>query len=557
DSNFHKENKVNVMSNWKLRLDKQNSISFKNLFNQIGENETIIRNGFDFIQRPDDNLRNYMLGYRSRTIYTGQIEGIHDINQKNSLRWVAGGGFLREEEPDLRRFRTFRSQQEPDANFSMQMPPSSNLFDTGRYFGDLNEYSLNHGADYTRFFSGSLASVKAGYLVDYRDRDFSSRYMSYLYPGFFDPNIREDLIRLPLGEIFNRDNVRNMNGFVLEEGTRPIDSYTASSLTTAGYISAEIPMSRVTVITGIRIENNVQKLNSRDDFEDITVNNPILSYLPFFNSTYRIKDGTQLRLAYGRTINRPEFRELAPFVFYDYKMDAGRAGNPGLRHATIDNVDLRLELYPRLGETITLGAFFKYFDSPIENKTTVTTESPQFSYINADYAISYGVELEIRKSFIGLTDSEFLDRFSVNANGSLIFTKVDLGGGAVAQEQVRPLQGQSPYIINSAIYYDDQKNGFATSIVYNIIGPRIFSVGDVLFPSIYEMPRHSIDISMMKKIGSHTTLKAGIQDLLNAPNRFYQDSNRNDKIESGTDHPIVTYRGGQLVNITFTYNFGM
>ncbi len=551
-----KETRISMMSNWKLRLNNFNYLSFKNLFNQIGDNETIIRNGTDFIQRPDDEIQNYLLGYRSRSIYTGQIEGYHQIFESGSILWVAGGSMLRENEPDLRRFRTFKPRNEPDAPFVMQMPPSSNLFDTGRYYGDMNEYSFNHKLDFTWSLPGILRQIKTGYLVEYRDREFSSRYISYLYPGFFNPTVREELIRLPLDQIFSNENIANLDGFVIEEGTRPIDSYTASSLTTAGYVSVEIPLNRLSFDGGVRVENNIQKLNSRDDFEEIIVKNPVLSFLPFINSVFIVNDRLQVRSSYGRTVNRPEFRELAPFVFYDYKLDAGRAGNPSLQPATIDNLDLRFEFYPRLGETISLGGFMKYFDSPIETKTTVVTENPQFSYINAESAVSYGVELELRKSLLGLSDSRILDRISMNLNGSLIFTEVDLGETAVAQDKVRPLQGQSPYIINAALYYDDPGN-LSGSIVYNLIGPRIFSVGDVLFPTIYEMPRHSLDLSITKNFNGSFSVQAGIQNLLNSFHKFYQDSDRSGKIDmkSGSNHPIIQYQSGQSFNLTFGYEF--
>ncbi len=543
DRNYQKDNKINLMSNWKLQINPTNSIQFKNLFNQIGENETIIREGADYIQRPGDDLRNYLLGYRSRSIYTGQLEGIH-----NNLRWVVGGSYLNEDEPDLRRFRTFRPQVGSET-YMMQMPPSSNLFDTGRYYGQLHEYSLNHGLDYT------YRAIKAGYVVDWRDRSFNSRYMSYLYPGFFNPDVRETLIRLPLNEIFSEENVKNVDGFVLEEGTRPIDSYTASTLTSAGYVSAQIPLNSLTVIGGVRLEHNLMSMDSQDDFQMLSVRNPMLSLLPFLNTTYQASERTQIRMAYGRTVNRPEFRELAPFVFYDYKLDGGRVGNPGLRNATIDNLDLRFERYPRLGESITVGVFYKFFNNPIENKTIVSTETPFFGYVNADYATSYGLEVEVRKSLQGFTNSQFLDRFSVNMNASLIHTQVNLGGIAEAESQVRALQGQSPYILNAALYYENVRGGLSGNLAYNVVGPRIYSVGDVLYPTIYEMPRHSLDLTVTQKLARNVSAKVGITDILNSPYRFYQDSDRNTKIDLNRDHAISTYTRGQAVSFSVTYDF--
>lgn len=563
DETFQETNKINVMSNWSLELDRNNKIRFSNFFSQIGENQTIIRNGFDFIQRPNDDLQNYLLGFRARTIYSGQLEGLHTLSSNKNLNWVVGGSYLGESQPDLRRFRTFRPQDSEDDTFIMQLPPSSNLFETGRFFGDLAEYSLSNGLDYTYTVAPKASDnpdkkgieFKTGYYVDYRSREFTSRYFSYLYPGFFDPVIGQEIIRLPLDEVFSNDNVSTMNGLVLEEGTRPIDSYQATNMLTAAYGSVSVPLSEaVNLSAGVRGEYNIQTMTSRDDFEVIEVNNPVLSILPFFNASYNISKNSLIRGGYGRTVNRPEFRELAPFLFYDYELEAGRIGNPTLQVATIDNLDLRFESYPRIGETFSFGVFYKRFTNPIENRTIITTEAPQFTYINADFATNYGAEIEFRKSLSGVTKSRLLDNLGFNINASYIYSVVDLGETAMAQDRVRTLQGQSPYIINAGTFYTDEQNKFSVHVYYNIFGTRIFSVGDVLFPTIYELPRHSLDLTVSKQITERMNLKAGIQDILNFQYRFYQDSNRDGIIEVDVDHPVFTFNRGRLFTFDLTFN---
>lgn len=557
DDNYQRDNRITILSNWNLRLNDRNRIKFKNLINQIGENETILRNGVDFIQRPSDDLRNYLLGYKSRFIYSGQLEGDHRPTKLTSLRWVAGGSLLNEDEPDLRRFRTWRPKNAAEgAPFTMQLPPSSNLFETGRYYGDLMEYSSNAGIDVTfRTTDDEKKAIvfKAGTYGDYRSRNFVSRYVSYLYPGFFDPVVGQQLSQLPLDEIFSNNNIKTLNGLVLEEGTRPIDTYSASNTLVAGYIQSEIPLNNLNFTGGLRSEYNIQTLLSSNDFEKIRIENPLLSFMPFGNLAYSLTSKTILRAAYGRTVNRPEFRELAPFLFYDYKLEAGRVGNPNLVTATIDNSDLRLEYYPRNGEIISFGVFYKYFEKPIENRTIITTEQPQFTFINADFARNYGLELEVRKSLKGVTNSSVIDNFSFNINASWIYSFVDLGQSAVAQNRTRALQGQSPYIINAAAYYATDKN-LSLSMVYNIFGDRIYSVGDDLFPTIYELPRHSLDLSITKQFNKNSTIKIGIQDILNARYRFFEDSDRNEKIDTNLDNVIFSFKRGSLLNITYTHN---
>lgn len=555
DATYSKTSRISFLSNWNYRASDKTRIKFKNFFNLIGENETILRTGDDFIQRPDDDLKNYLLGFNSRLIYTGQLEIDRNQNEKTDTRWVVGGSYLNESEPDLRRFRTFRPRSSSDESFTMQLPPSSNLFDTGRFYGNLKEFTINTGFDYTYKISTEGTSdkvVKLGYYADYRERDFKSRYFSYLYPGFFDPIVLQRINKLPLTEIFSNENIKTENGFVIEEGTRRIDSYNASNLLGAAYGSFEMPFKKFNLITGLRGEYNIQKLNTADDFGRIVVENPVLSLLPFVNLAYRLNSLSNLRIGYGRTVNRPEFRELAPFLFYDYELEAGLVGNSNLVTATINNFDLRYELYPRNGEVFSIGAFYKRFIKPIENRTIITTEQPQFTFINADGATNYGLELEFRKSLRGITNSYFIDRFSINANGSLIFSQVDLGNQAGANDRLRALQGQSPYIVNFALYYADNSQ-FSFSAAYNIFGDRIFSVGDNLFPTIYERPRHSLDLTINKQVGNKVTYKFGVQDVLNARYRFYEDSDRDEKITE-KDNRIFSFRRGQLISLSISYN---
>ena len=68
-----------------------------------------------------------------------------------------------------------------------------------------------------------------------------------------------------------------------------------------------------------------------------------------------------IRAAYGLSVNRPEFRELAPFYFVDFDLNAGIYGNPAIKQAYIHNFDLRFEHYPSPNETFNIGVFYKHF----------------------------------------------------------------------------------------------------------------------------------------------------------------------------------------------------
>jgi len=561
DDFYSNDVRINLVNNWSINVSDRFNLEFKNLFVQLGEHETTIRKGTDFIQLPGFDRVNYSYHYLARSIYSGQLEGTHTLGQDNSssVQWVFGYNRVSRNEPDYRRFRTLRDKQfaGTEEPFLMQLPPAGNLFETGRFWSDLLDQSYAHGVNFEKKFGKSddkrAAVLKAGYYGDYRTRGFNARYINYLFPG--GSQIGEELRALPLDEIFAPENIKRVDGFVIEEGTTSQDNYEGTNLLGAGYVSGSFPLGKFDIAAGFRGEYNVQTLTSEsNDGTDIEVENPVFAALPSLNVAYNINDRQLVRVAYSRTVNRPEFRELAPFLYYQFEYEAGIFGNPDLKTAFIDNVDVRWEMYPNPGEMISVGAFYKRFTNPIETYLQITTETPQLFFGNAKDATSYGVELEFKKSLASLGVSRFLRNTTVNLNGSLIKSTVDIGTIATNQAQNRPLQGQSPYIINAGVYYNDEEKNYSVNVAYNVFGPRIFSVGDVNFPSWWEMPRHSLDLQMSKRFANRLEAKLNVQNLLNAAFRIVQDNDNNNEIEQ-EEAQIQRYQVGTQFSLGVSYKF--
>ncbi len=557
DMNYQQEVRITALSNWSLKTAKS-KFTFKNLFNQIGENETTIREGINFNQQANNTLKNYMYAYKSRSIYMGQLNGDHNLNSNNNIDWVVGYNYIRENEPDLRRFRTFKDVNSTSDNYTFQDPSSSNLF-SGRYYGNLREFSANNGVNYTYTINRdseteerSPIKIKAGYLADYKFRIFKSRYVSYVLKDYLTSARKDELRNLPLSTIFSNENINNQNGWVLEEGTKPDDSYKADNTLLSGYINTELPLGKFDINMGVRIENNTQKLRAFSNGNPVNVDNPVTSILPSLNIGYNINEKSLVRAAYSRTVNRPEFREIAPFLFYDFEYEVLKFGNADLKVATIDNIDFRYEWYPSKGETVSIGGFYKKFTNPIEQIIQRTAEDPSFNFKNATSAVNYGAELEIKKSFKDLTNIPILNRLSININASYIFSEVDLGAAAQSQDSKRALQGQSPYIINGALGYEDEK-GLGINLIYNRFGNRIFSVGDDAFNTYYEIERNQLDATISKKF-KKLKVKLGLQNILNDPFKLMEDSNRDNKISKANDNVISSFKRGSLYTLGFSYN---
>ena len=561
--NFTSNNtRINLMHNWLFTLNDRNRIEFKNLFVQLGQNENTVRSGNDFIQRPNDNSVNYAYHYLSRTIYSGQLDGTHTLGDGSSkLNWVVGVNYIKRNEPDYRRFRTnrdksFEGTEEP---YTMQLPPSGNLFETGRFWSELKDQGVSNGLNFEKKFNGvnekRKPTLKAGYFAEYKTRSYNARYMNYLYPGFSNPVIGQELSKLPLDKIFAPENIKAVDGFVIEEATQPQDAYEGTNMLTAGYVSALLPLGKFDVSVGFRGEYNIQKLTATTNSGKVNVDNPIFAALPSLNVAYNLSDRSLVRAAYSRTVNRPEFRELAPFLYYQFEYEAGIFGNQNLKTAFIDYIDLRYEIFPNPGELLSVGVFYKTIQNPIEQYLQITTESPQFFYGNAVKATDIGIELEFRKSLASLGVSKLLRNTSFNLNAAYIKSNVDIGTAATNQLQDRPLQGQSPYIINFGLYYNDEVTGLSVNAAYNLFGPRIFSVGDKVFPSWFELERHALDFQVAKKWGKQRfETKLNIQNALNSPYRIYQDNNSDNKIEK-QEALIQKYKTGTLFSLGLSWKF--
>jgi len=559
DDFYGNDTRVNVMHNWQFSINDRNRIEFKNLFVQLGENETTVRRGTDFIQRPNDVFQNYAYHYLSRSIYSGQLEGTHTLGDGSSkLHWVAGLNYIKRNEPDYRRFRTFKSIGTEDP-YTMQLPPSGNLFETGRFFSDLKDQGVSQGLNFEKRFGEKdgkrVPYIKTGYYAEYKTREFNARYMNYLYPGNSDPLIGQQLIQLPLSTIFSPENIKAKDGFVIEEGTTAQDSYSGTNLLTAAYLSGFIPVNKFDISVGFRGEYNIQTLSSLSNTgEKVEVDNPVFAPLPFANIAYNISDRSLMRVAYSRTINRPEFRELAPFLYYQFEFESGVFGNPELKTAFIHNVDLRWEIYPNPGEVLSVGVFYKNLKDPIESYLQITTETPQLYFDNAVGAVTQGIEIEFRKSLASLAVSKLLRNTSFNLNAAFITSTVDIGTAATNQLQNRPLQGQSPYIINFGLYYNDEESGLSVNGAYNVFGPRIFSVGDKIFPSWWELPRQSLDFQISKTWKKQFEAKLNIQNALNTPYRIYQDNNSDNEIKTN-EALIQKYKVGAQFSLGVAWKF--
>ncbi|GGK61446.1 TonB-dependent receptor domain-containing protein [Rufibacter glacialis] len=559
DENSTQSSRLGVLHNWTARFNNRNKIEFSNLFNQMGSNSILFRKGTENFNGLEQ--QNYALRYESRTIYTGQLQGTHDFNDLHTTAtWTGGYSYTNRNEPDYRRVRTQRAIGTTDP-FEVAYKFTPSLNDAGRFYSDLNEHlytaagQVEHRFNIADSLSENSPKIRAGFYVERKNRDFNARFLSYrpADPGSFDAR----LPFLPLDQVFAEQNINATTGWEIVEGTNPTDSYTAFNTLIAGYVGGAFPFTdKLSISGGARFEYNHQNLESLNALrETYQFDDKVARVLPSANLTYEFSKRSMLRAGASISLNRPQFREVAPFSYYNFMTLFEEKGAP-LKTATIYNADLRYEFYPSPTELLSVGVFGKHFKDPIEKYFEITNMGNSLTYTNTPTATTYGVEVEARKSLAELTQSPILQKVSVLLNASLIKSKVDLTGDAAAglSYTSRPMMGQSPYVVNAGLYFQDDDRQLQVNMLYNVVGSRIWAVGSYANPMVYEMPRHVLDLAFTKGFGRHFEIKGGIQDILNQQVRLIQDSNDDAKI-TGMDETIQAYQRGSYSTLGLSYKF--
>lgn len=556
DDQYNHNVRVGAMLNFTfLTANGKNKFQLKNIFNQIGNDRYTWREGVSAQSDKEQSAEYY---YRSRTTYNGQITGKHTF-AIDELDWSASYSFANRNIPDR---RTYLINDALETG-TIQLTNSN---DISREWTKLNEHiaSLAINEKHNFSFGSWTPTLKAGVYGEYRTREYDTRSFIYNWDAS-DNNLPTGFRQMDMTTLLSTEEYFGEDGLYLLEEDQQSNDYEGNNTIGAAYVAAELPFGKFSVYAGVRYEYDRMKLtvnlsdNRWNPFDHIYEYN---DFFPSVNTTYKFNEKHQVRVSYGKSVNRPEFREVAPSVFYDFDLDSDVQGNTELTPCYIHNVDIRYEFYPSKGEIISFAAFYKYFDSPIEWTYTVTGgTSLVYSYENAKSANTWGLELDIRKdlAFIGLPG------FSWSFNGALIRSRVKFDEGSRLEN--RPMQGQSPYLINTGIFYKNEKLKIDAAVLYNRIGKRIIGVGrtegstsdneTLRVPDSYEMPRDVIDISASKMFGGHWELKLSIRDLL-AQKVYYKqfaDVTYDDGTSKEVEEITRCYKPGRNFNLTAVYKF--
>ena len=260
-----------------------------------------------------------------------------------------------------------------------------------------------------------------------------------------------------------------------------------------------------------------------------------------------------VRLSYYRSINRPGFYEIVPYQIMGEEYQ--EKGNPNLKRARIDNVDLRWEWFPSATEQVLAGVFYKYLQDPIE-QVFVAADGKLGSGADAYYmpdnlgnAKNYGFEIDVVK---------YIRHFGIKANytythSTITTTKREYKEGSAEYKtgvtQSRPLVSQAPHTANLSLLYKDTNYGWNAQLAASYTGTKLALVSPFKDADQWDKAMFGLDFSMEKKFPCGVSVFLKANNLLDAKRERYLKTVNQSNIEyegQSSDKTIVgTYKYGR------------
>ena len=495
-------------------------IGYNFFYARNASNEYMTRSGHD---RDDHQLLGIHDVTHIYTLQNHQLSGFHEFGDAWSLTWKGSYGKTTSEEPDRRQVMYERTSNGLEL-FKL------NRQETMRYFGDLNEseYLADVSSEY-KF--GESNKVVFGAAYKDKKRSYSATRFYYNLSGinpviddFYRPDDFINAGALAAGDI-SINRVQQLK-----------DNYEAANRIAAGFISAELyPVNDLMINIGVRYEYSDQYVDYYDDASIArrsTLKNH--DFFPALNARYQFRDNNSIRLSFSRTITRPSFIEMTPFLYQESYGGAQIRGNEHLKNGYNWNVDLRYEYITQSGDMFSATVYYKQLEDPIERTQFLQGGATTHSFNNADNGVAAGVEVEI-----------------LGANVSYMYTNVVLPEGGAYTNTTRALQGASPYLANADLTYAPKfKNGddMSLALLYNLQGPRIQSVGVSGLGDVTQQALHTLNFVARYRFNEHCSISAKVNDILNRDVIFEQDVPL-----TGGKEVVERFKTGTNFEIGFTY----
>lgn len=530
---YRQELKLSALANLSYALKEADRVGYTFFYARNAENSYMLRQGRDWEDHELVGNNNVSHIY---TLQNHQLTGKHGIGDSWDLNWNASYSHTASDEPDRRQLMFEKKDDGTLELFQL------NRQETMRYFGflDEKEWVADLQSAY-RFAEKNQLRFGAAYKD--KSRRFRSTRFYYNFSGFH-PQV-EDIYHT--SGFLNHAAVA-AGDFSIERDQQPKDQYDAGQAIYAGYVDTEFyPLDGLLINAGVRYEYSSQLVDYATDGAQKRRNKLNNSDLfPALNIKYNVNDGNSVRMSLSRTVTRPSFIEMAPFLYQESYGASMIRGNAELKNGYNYNFDLRYERIDREHpeRLLSVTGYAKILKDPIERTQTLSGGAAEHSFQNADAGVAAGVEVEFRREIFG--------DFRIGFNGSYMYTNVKLPSEGVYTNQQRSLQGASPYLMNIDLSYAPTfRNGsqLTAMLLYNLQGERIHAVGISGLGDEKQDALHTLNFVSTYRMNDRVSLKMQLNDLLGQDIVFRQAT------RSGKSVEVERYGQGTSIEIGVSCQF--
>ena len=498
----------------------------------------------------DDETRSLS---QTQSIFATHLKGTHHLTKDFTADWAGIFSQAKAEDPDRVYLSLTNTVQSADGVDGSLWSGNKNILKT---LPKNMERRFQHNTDkdwagyinlaYNSQLGNDINALwKAG--AQYRRKERGNRYYSYI----FNPS-----------DISQKLDGNGFDQFAAIDWTCKTPYSQASQLNYdskehigAAYIMTTLKSRWGELNAGVRAEHTNQIYTMLQKFRNMgqVGEQSYWDWLPSASIKWTPTKKMNVRLSYYRSINRPGFYEIVPYQIMGEEYQ--EKGNPNLKRARIDNVDLRWEWFPSATEQVLAGVFYKYLQDPIE-QVFVAADGKLGSGADAYYmpdnlgnAKNYGFEIDVVK---------YIRHFGIKANytythSTITTTKREYKEGSAEYKtgvtQTRPLVNQAPHTANLSLLYKDTNYGWNAQLAASYTGTKLALVSPFKDADQWDKAMFGLDFSMEKKFPCGVSVFLKANNLLDAKRERYLKTVNQSNLEyegQRSDKTIVgTYKYGR------------
>ncbi len=551
------------MFNANYHVNDNHRLAYNFLYINSSDLSRDIYNGSDRDFEGDHDSHLVQRGtFTQNTVLINQLLGNHKLNEKLDFDWAVSYNTIESDMPDRTQNKMYYWNDYK--GYTLAQNTST---DNHRYFQNLteNEIAANLALSYKLGVdeNGSeKGKVTFGYNGRVKKRDFEAIQYNFNIIGavrnpvngyFFDPN--------------NLDAFFNQQSF--DEGLFSISAFTRDTPQTyngeqnihAGFANLEYRLTdKFSAVVGLRYEKIDQLVKWRTQLDADEKSNEFKrnEFLPNLSLKYELSSIQNLRLAASKTYTLPQFKERARFIYED--VTEIKIGIPYLYPSQNYNLDLKWEIFPMNDEVISVAAFGKYIQDPI-NEITMASSTNDITWVNiGDKGYVYGAEFEIKKRLFDFGGTNTNNLFG-GLNVSYMKTNQEIDAEKIRRETNGTINtnfedtessftGPSDLLLNGDISYVTEWNegkGMTATLAYTHYSDRLYALGSQK-GNLIDKGMGSLDFILKTKIHKNFALDFAARNILNPEFRRIQD-NKSGVVDA------VTYKRGAFFSLGAKYTF--